>query len=431
MEKINNELFLRKRKMMVMLPIFILPSIVILFIALGGGKASAAAKQAVDGGGINAELPNAQFRKTKPKDKLELYEESRKASLKMREQEPRKTNAYSNDEWLQSDSIENRTPAIRDLSNHYGSPYKPRGIVGVLLPAGRASATDSNALAAKRKLAQLQKIVQGNSSGSGRENLGTSVNADQASIRPMQRRLYEKDPDPDPETAQLNNMLDKVMLIQHPEKMQDSMQRLAEKNKVRTLEVKAREGESYLSLMDTMDEHVTEAGAFYGLNDGGGGESKAQVENAISAAIPESQTLVSGATVKIRLMQDIVVSGVTIPADECIYGIASLSNERLRISINSLRVGARILPVSMSVYDLDGIEGIYIPGSINRDVSKQSADEAVSAIGLTTLDPSLGAQAATAGIQAAKTLASRKIRLVRVTIPSGYRVLLRDNHLKN
>ena len=77
--------------------------------------------------------------------------------------------------------------------------------------------------------------------------------------------------------------------------------------------------------------------------------------------------------------------------------------------------------------DLDGIAGIYIPGAITRDVAKQSTDQAIQSIRLASLDPSVGAQAASAGIQAAKSLIGRKVKLVKVTVKAGYRVLLRDN----
>jgi hypothetical protein len=48
----------------------------------------------------------------------------------------------------------------------------------------------------------------------------------------------------------------------------------------------------------------------------------------------------------------------------------------------------------------------------------------MSGLGLASMDPSLAGQAANAGLQFAKSLASRKARLVRVTLPAGYRVLL-------
>lgn len=79
---------------------------------------------------------------------------------------------------------------------------------------------------------------------------------------------------------------------------------------------------------------------------------------------------------------------------------------------------------------MDGQEGIYIPGSINRTVAKESADNAIGGMNATTMDPSIGVQAASAGIAAAKSLFSRKIKLVKMTVRAGYKVLLKDNHDK-
>jgi len=112
-------------------------------------------------------------------------------------------------------------------------------------------------------------------------------------------------------------------------------------------------------------------------------------------------------------------------------GKASLSGERLMIMVSSIRVGNGVVPVSLEVIDMDGVAGIREQGSINRDVSKESADEAIGSPGVTSLDPSLGGQAAAAGLQAAKTLLSRKVRLVRVSLPAGYRVLLRNTKSVN
>ena len=149
-----------------------------------------------------------------------------------------------------------------------------------------------------------------------------------------------------------------------------------------------------VSLNDTSEQQ-----GFYGLSD----DNENNHSNSIEAVVNETQTLVSGTVIKLRLLQNIYVHGSPIAKDQLIYGIASLNNERLKISITTLRNNDNIFPVSLTVYDMDGLEGIYIPGSINRDVSKASADEAISSMGLTSIDPSIGAQAAIAGIQAAKT----------------------------
>jgi len=86
--------------------------------------------------------------------------------------------------------------------------------------------------------------------------------------------------------------------------------------------------------------------------------------------------------------------------------------------------------VELSVYDMDGMNGIHIPGAITRDVAKQSTDRTIQGIGLTTLDPSLGAQAASAGIEAARDMIGKKVKLIKVTVKAGYQVLLRDEKQK-
>jgi conjugative transposon TraM protein len=233
----------------------------------------------------------------------------------------------------------------------------------------------------------------------------------------------------DPELKQLSAMLDKILLAQHPEKLQDSIKLGPAKKNTELFSVSTETADQNISSLDNTNTTGMESQTdFYNLGDE---KSDGTVRsNGIEAVIEETQTLVSGSTVKLRLISDIYITDQHIPKGQFVYGTASLNNERLRIIINSIRYQNNILPVSMDAYDMDGLAGIYVPGSISRDVSKQSADEAISSIGLTSLDPSVGAQAASAGIQAAKTLLGRKVKLTRVSVKAGYRVLLKDNRQK-
>jgi conjugative transposon TraM protein len=146
--------------------------------------------------------------------------------------------------------------------------------------------------------------------------------------------------------------------------------------------------------------------------------------------VHQSQVVVEGSTVKLRLLTDVFINGKLVPKDNFVFGTASLEGERLVIKINSIRYNSSLYPVDLSVFDIDGIEGVYIPGAITRDVAKQSADRVIHEVSLATSDPSVKAQAATAGIEAAKTLLSKKAKLIKVTIKAGYQVLLRDEKQK-
>ncbi|HXB06795.1 MAG TPA: conjugative transposon protein TraM, partial [Puia sp.] len=197
---------------------------------------------------------------------------------------------------------------------------------------------------------------------------------------------------PDPQLDRLNAMLDKVIRIQHPEA--PGAAPTATPNASMPVEE-----------VSPVDSNA----------------------NSIAAVIPDDQTLVAGTTLSLRLTDPVRVGGRILPAGELVYGPVSINNDRLMVHISSLRQDHNLFTVDWQVYDLDGLAGIHIPGMLGRDVAKQSADQGVNALNVMTLDPSLGAQAAGAGIQAAKTYLGRKVRQVRVTVRAGYQVLLRNS----
>ncbi len=243
----------------------------------------------------------------------------------------------------------------------------------------------------------------------------------------------------DPQLNQLNGMLEKILDIQHPERAKDKIKSQSEINKSQVFPVTVndnvapvsllenKQADQFESLHDTSRKfnYPIEKNAFYSLDETGAAD---EMQTAIKAIIPETQTLVSGASVKLRLADDVYIQGMLIPKDVFVFGTASLNGERLIVDIATIRYKNNILPVALSVYDLDGMEGIYMPGAITRDVAKQSTDQAIQSLSIASLDPSLGAQAASAGIQAAKSLIGKKTKLVKMTVRANYEVLLRDNN---
>jgi conjugative transposon TraM protein len=239
----------------------------------------------------------------------------------------------------------------------------------------------------------------------------------------------------DPEMEQLNTVLNKIVDIQHPERIKDSIREKSIRNKQEVFPVQIFDKNGIVSLMqpdrisDTVSKKQFSRNSFYNLNNDH--DNKVTESRAIEAVIHESQTVVSGSTVKLRIINDIYINGVLIPKNNFIFGMTSLENDRLGIRINSVRYESNLLPVALEVYDLDGLAGIYIPGSMSRDVAKSSAELGLQNVELSTLNPSLAAQATTAGIQATKNLLTRKVKLIKVNLKAGYKVLLKDNNKNN
>jgi hypothetical protein len=68
-----------------------------------------------------------------------------------------------------------------------------------------------------------------------------------------------------------------------------------------------------------------------------------QPGNTIQAVVHEDQTLVTGAVIKLRLLDGIYVNGKMIPKGSFVYGTCALNNERLEIKITSIRYLNNIL----------------------------------------------------------------------------------------
>jgi conjugative transposon TraM protein len=393
---------LRKRKALLILPLLVIPFLTLAFWAMGGGKGEA--EKQTDNLGLNMQLPGAHLKDDKGENKLSFYEAAEKDSAMFREK-------IKNDPLFQ-------TSAPKDTALLYGNKtfdVKP------------GNYKDPNEEKVYAKLAELNQQLNNNVSTT-KENPGQSeVNSvKKEDVDRLEGLLQHinKDSGNDPEMGQLNEMMEKILDIQHPERVKDTIKEKSPANQ-ELYSVNRQPVQASLSLIDTILKKDSSVG-FYGLES----ETVSEKQNAIEAIVHENQILVSGAVIKLRLLNDITINGIHIPKNNFVFGISSLNGERLKIEIHSIRYNNSLFPVNMEVYDMDGLPGIYIPGAITRDVAKQSADNGLQTAGVTSMDPSLTGQATAVGINAAKTLLSKKAKLVRVFVKAGYKILLKDKNIQ-
>lgn len=151
--------------------------------------------------------------------------------------------------------------------------------------------------------------------------------------------------------------------------------------------------------------------------------------NTIPACVSEDQTIVQGQRVRLRLLEAMQAGQVVIPAGSLVTGSASIQGERLEINIQNLEYKGNILPVELSVYDVDGQRGLFVPGSDDRNAAKEAIADVGSNMGSSiSVTHSAGQQIAmdlSRGlIQSGTQLLSKKVRAVRITLKAGYKVLL-------
>ncbi len=93
--------------------------------------------------------------------------------------------------------------------------------------------------------------------------------------------------------------------------------------------------------------------------------------NLFKACIHGDQTVVTGSTVRMRLLQDVTISGMKIPANTLFYGVATLGANRLDIVVSNLKVGDNLNPVSVVVFDNDAMEGLNLPNNLKANAAKR------------------------------------------------------------
>lgn len=437
--------FMRQRKFFLFLPVMVIPSVTVLFYLLGGGTANNVHAESVSSRGLNTSLPNANIKKDIAWNKLQYYEQADKDSLKKNELIRNDPNYHEGSVESESSKLFNSDTSLLSFSKAARSKNT--------FPNSSGKYRDPNEQRVYTKLAELDKALKTPDAGATESTTGNKnnyhpdsyskrkENSDEISrLEKMMKLSQSKDQGDDPEMTDINGMLEKIMDVQHPERVKEKIQQESIKHKRRVFTVSTVSNENAVSMLeskanskaaiypdpsDSINHLAKSKNAFYSMDDP---IISAEENNAVTAVAEETQTVVNGSVVKLRLGQDVYIQGLFIPKNTFAYGRAQLDEERLTISINSIRFDNSILPVSLSVYDLDGIEGIYVPGAITKEAIKNSADQSMQSFGIATVDPSLKAKAATAGIEAAKSLLIKKTKLVRVTIKAGYQVLLKDKN---
>lgn len=159
------------------------------------------------------------------------------------------------------------------------------------------------------------------------------------------------------------------------------------------------------------------------------GTAQTAGKNTISACIHSNQTITDGQSVRLRLLEAMRVADKVIPRNTVVVGAARVQGERLDIGLSSIEYEGTIIPVELSVFDSDGQEGIFIPGSMEIDAVKEIAANMGSSLGSSiNISTDAGAQLASdlgkGVIQGTSQYIAKKMRTVKVHLKAGYKVLL-------
>jgi hypothetical protein len=262
--------------------------------------------------------------------------------------------------------------------------FDSAGVGKKSLPLNSAQASEAKIT---QKLAEINRQI---SAPEPANNLGNNYNAaanpSSAELDRLETLLKQKSQPnaPDPEMQQLNGMLEKIEDIQHPEKLSAELKK----------EVKAKPDSLF---------------------------------KAIPALVDGNQKVLQGGIVKLRLQDSLTLKGYHLPKGFPLFGNCVITNQRLLLTIKNITLGNTIIPVDLTVFSRDGIPGINAPEAELGEAAGNGTNDALESMEFMPMDETMGTQAASAGIEAAKGLIGKKVRKIKVRLQNNYPVLLRVN----
>jgi len=166
-----------------------------------------------------------------------------------------------------------------------------------------------------------------------------------------------------------------------------------------------------------------------GFYTAGSTEEIVQPKNSIKACVHEAQTVVGETGVRLRLLEPAKTPQRTIPKGTIVTANAKFQNGRLQLKVTSVELEGNIIPVDITIYDLDGQQGLYVPYSPEMNALTEMAGNMSQTGGTSVmLTQNAGQQVAAdlsrGVVQGISGYFAKKVRTPKVMLKAGYQVFL-------
>lgn len=267
------------------------------------------------------------------KDSLKYYDEN------LSDKEKRYIDSLN---WAKSQKLRNN----QRNDNHHNEYFKP--------PAQQQQSNDRD----YERSAEIIRML--NQEASGTANHSSKAQANQ-NKREQDQRQEEENP--------IKLMKEQMLLLDSLEKSKDpefQQRALAEKR----LKNNKAKMEAFLNSTLTVNKAR--------LNDSFNSITKEKEDSFIKAIIDENLKGYLGSRIRFRLLEDIYVGKHRVAKGAVLYGqISGFDQQRVKLSIVSILNKGEVLPINLVIYDVDGMEGLYVPQSAFRQMMRELGQNSI------------------------------------------------------
>lgn len=194
----------------------------------------------------------------------------------------------------------------------------------------------------------------------------------------------------------------------------------AKKNRVSSL-YRQPSDSSFLADWDKNGNH--------GFYTAGKSEELQQPKNSVKACVHQTQTIVGEAGVSLRLLEPARMSGLTVATGTIVTANAKIQAGRLQLKVTSIELDGIIIPADITIYDLDGQQGVAVPYSAERNALTEMAGNMSQQSGTSLMMTQSAGQQMAADlsrgvVQGISGYFSKKVRTPKVILKAGHQVFL-------
>ena len=158
-------------------------------------------------------------------------------------------------------------------------------------------------------------------------------------------------------------------------------------------------------------------------------EQSQQPKNSVKACVHQNQTIIGEANVCLRLLEPARISGHIITAGMMVTANAKIQAGRLRLKVTSIELDGTIIPVDITIYDLNGQQGLTVPytaesSALNEMAGNMSQQSGTSLMMTQSAGQQMAADLSRGVVQGISGYFSKKVRTPKVTLKAGHQVFL-------
>ncbi len=166
-----------------------------------------------------------------------------------------------------------------------------------------------------------------------------------------------------------------------------------------------------------------------GFYTAGTNEQKVQPKNSIRAIVEQTQVVSVDSDVKIRLLEPAHTPEIMLPKGTTLMAKAKFENNRLQLKVTSIERDGYFVPVDLTVYGLDGQQGLGVPYSpemnaLTEIAANMSQTSGTSLMMTRSAGQQIAGDLSRGAVQGISGYFSKKVRTPKITVKAGQQLFL-------